>query len=337
VQYNIKNLSPGEAGTDQTVKAINDLIDQDLRRPFLRIAAIQILDRSGAGLSNYDRAAAFFEWINDNVRFVPDPEEIETVQSPEATLKIRAGDCDDMAGLMAGLCAAVGIPYRFKVIGNNRKRLSHIYAEIKNAGRWVPADPTKNFAFGEAPPDLNAIKYYNEKGDSMLGQYQLTKARAATIIKREIFRALTANWNGGLIGRADLQGYLKTIDSGNFPAKSPFLQNVSREAIKSFLDYVDRAGLEEHKPAGMSGVGLSGFLSDVWGAVKKGSKDVYDFMTGAQETLETRPLINLPEGIVRPEVGPEAASGAAKSAVNELLKSPVLLIGLGLLAYKVLK
>lgn len=337
MNYNIGNLSPGEAGTDQTVRAINALVRQDLRRPFLRIAAIQILDRADAGRSNYDRAAAFFSWIKNNVRFVPDPDDIETVQSPEATLKIRAGDCDDMAGLMAGLCAAVGVPYRFKVIGNDRGRFSHIYAEIENAGRWVPADPTKNFAFGEAPPDLKAVKYYNQKGESMLGQYQLTKGRAASVIKREIFRALTANWNGGMIGRADLKGYLETIKSGNFPAKSPFLKNVSREAVQSFLDYVDRAGLEEHKPPGLSGAGLSGLLSDVWGAVKKGSKDVYDFMTGTEETLETRPLIDIPEGIIRPEVGPGAASDAAKSAVGELLKSPVVLVGLGLLAFKALK
>ena len=66
------------------------------------------------------RAAALFEYVKNNVTYVPDPIRMENQQliaedliaSPTETLRIRGGDCDDHAVLMASLLSAVGIANR---------------------------------------------------------------------------------------------------------------------------------------------------------------------------------------------------------------------------------
>jgi hypothetical protein len=70
------------------------------------------------------RAAALFEYVKNNVTYVPDPIRMENQQliaedliaSPTETLRIRGGDCDDHAVLMASLLSAVGIANRMHKI-----------------------------------------------------------------------------------------------------------------------------------------------------------------------------------------------------------------------------
>lgn len=70
------------------------------------------------------RAATIFEYVKTNVSYVPDPIRMESQQmiqgdliaSPAETLRIRGGDCDDQAILMASLLSAVGIANRMHLV-----------------------------------------------------------------------------------------------------------------------------------------------------------------------------------------------------------------------------
>ena len=70
------------------------------------------------------RAATLFEYVKNNVTYVPDPIRMESLQmvqgdliaSPAETLRIRGGDCDDQAILMASLLSAVGIANRMHLV-----------------------------------------------------------------------------------------------------------------------------------------------------------------------------------------------------------------------------
>lgn len=73
--------------------------------------------------------------------FIPDPVGAETFQSPEATLRMGGGDCDDHAPLLAGLAVASGIPARLRASGMFG-RLSHVYPVLRLGNAWVPADST---------------------------------------------------------------------------------------------------------------------------------------------------------------------------------------------------
>ena len=65
-----------------------------------------------------------FEYVKANVSYVPDPIRMvnqvvvqdDLVAPPTETLRIRGGDCDDQAVLMASLLSAVGIENRMHLI-----------------------------------------------------------------------------------------------------------------------------------------------------------------------------------------------------------------------------
>jgi hypothetical protein len=93
------------------------LVDPDSVRA-LSVSLVSEYPQHGTG--QLLRAAALFEYVKNNVTYVPDPIRMENQQliaedliaSPTETLRIRGGDCDDHAVLMASLLSAVGIANR---------------------------------------------------------------------------------------------------------------------------------------------------------------------------------------------------------------------------------
>ena len=65
--------------------------------------------RSGIPPHDYfGEIRAIQNWVQDNVRYVFDPREVEYFQTPRRTLKDKAGDCDDQAILMSSLLESIG-------------------------------------------------------------------------------------------------------------------------------------------------------------------------------------------------------------------------------------
>jgi hypothetical protein len=110
-----------------------------------------------------ERAArAIYEWMGPNVTYAHDPEGIEQVQEPTATLMLGQGDCDDMVSLAIAMLTSVGVPARIKVIRQTGSDVyNHIYAEYEGSrhegsryegsrhegttrgrGQWKAFDPT---------------------------------------------------------------------------------------------------------------------------------------------------------------------------------------------------
>ena len=57
-------------------------------------------------------------WVAKNINYVRDPN-FELVQRPEETLKLRAGDCDDVAVLLASMYEALGLKTKFALVDTN--------------------------------------------------------------------------------------------------------------------------------------------------------------------------------------------------------------------------
>jgi len=100
-----------------------------------------------------ERAArAVYEWMGTGVEYAHDPEGIEQVQEPTATLMLGQGDCDDMVSLAIAMLTSAGVPARIKVIRQNGSDVfNHIYAEYEGSrhegttrgrGQWKAFDPT---------------------------------------------------------------------------------------------------------------------------------------------------------------------------------------------------
>ena len=94
------------------------------------------------GRYNIYQICTLFDYVSNNIEYVPDPKEVEVWQAPNETLKLGTGDCEDYAILMASLIEASG--------GNSRIYLTedHAFAAVYVGG-------------GTDEIDTAIRKYYN--------------------------------------------------------------------------------------------------------------------------------------------------------------------------------
>jgi len=349
VRYTLSEVPAGEAGTDRTLKMIGQGIDRSSRRPHVRLKALSILRQAntpnrGARVT----ARALYNWVRRNIRFVPDPLDVETVQDPEVTLRLGAGDCDDHAALLAGLAQNVGIPSRLVVVGENPDRFQHIYAELLLDGRWTPADTTTEFPFGVSPP-LPAAKVYSMKGDPEMNVSLSRAARVAPVsvalVKRTAYltakQVLDRDWRQGRINRHSLYDCLREIDRGQSPTRGTIVEVPMRKAIEDFLYAVNQKGAASVKPSGqLSGIGGGplDWLESAYNTVKSGvqtvvkyGQDIFGTETGYTGPYQVQPTIEIPAGLIQTQVTPQAAA----AGVEAILSSPVF-IGLAVIGVALL-
>lgn len=338
MHYSIRQIADGEVGTDQTLKAIGELVSKAIKRPYLRLKCLEILRSQGVPDRNPQKAAeAIFNWVRHHVRYVNDPVGVETIQDPEITIDLGAGDCDDHSALVGSLAMSIGIPARFAVVGLTKDHLQHIYPELLINGRWTPADTTETNQLGKPPASMPTKKFYSLTGEPAMNGLGLGQGRGVVVsqetltpaIYRTVLKILKENWQAGRINRTDVKSYLRVIDEGNSPAHGTFANPVMREAIQAFLNYVNTNQLQSFKPEGaLSGLnGLDGFLSSIWNGVKKVVGGVVKIATGGGSQQPVQ--VNLPDVRVTTTAPPASVA----SGVSEFLTSPVALIAIGALVF----
>lgn len=155
-------LAGGDLGTEQTIAAIRNLVDEALRDPLVRQAAGSIVGRVQP-YNDLAEVRSVYEWVRQHVRFTKDPIGKETLSSARWILSHGFGDCDDInAVLLPSLLGALGYPTQLVTVSlnpNDPESFSHVYAEVFLRGRWVPLDAARPGArFGEAPP-----RYYRKR------------------------------------------------------------------------------------------------------------------------------------------------------------------------------
>lgn len=85
--------------------------------------------------------AALYRWVRDHIRYRFDPRGVEWLQSPARTVKERAGDCDDIATLLAALIGSLGHPWRFRTVGASKNVQQHVGVQAWDRKRWIDVDP----------------------------------------------------------------------------------------------------------------------------------------------------------------------------------------------------
>lgn len=299
MQVTLQEIPAGLAGTDATVKKMAELVRRSLVDPRLKLEALKIVQAAGSKPADHVSAArALYGFVRSRIAFVNDPAGVESLQDPIITLyRIQAGDCDDHAILLAALAGSIGIPARFVTLGANAERFSHIYAELKAGGRWLPADTTTSSGFGVAPPALGVSKTYPinlTRGLAMAETVtQVRRDVAEKQIRDYVWRYLSEGWQQGKIDLADLQGYLSAIKSGIVEfSGSGFFEATIRQTVNDFVDYVYSNGIRSNKDLANVGFAeLSGFFGDLWNGVKK----------------VVKPAIVVGASIVNPAAGAAAA------------------------------
>jgi transglutaminase-like putative cysteine protease len=98
-----------------------------------------------------DEVKTIHAWVRDNIRYVRDIRDVETLATPEKTLENRYGDCDDKALLVAAMLEAIGHPARFVAVGRKLNEYEHVLVETKMGNRWVAVETTEPVALGWYP------------------------------------------------------------------------------------------------------------------------------------------------------------------------------------------
>lgn len=152
---------PGRAGAFQTVAKMRELVQHGQTVPFIVQSARNIVNF--APQHDFEsEVLALFDFVQKSVRYVRDVLGVETLATPETTLRHLVGDCDDKSTLLAALLQAVGVPTRFVLAGYHGADFEHVYLQAFVGADWVSLDATTPEPAGfEAP---GATVYWIEGG-----------------------------------------------------------------------------------------------------------------------------------------------------------------------------
>jgi len=160
----------GDAGVSATIALMKGLVfgRNGVRSPLVRRTALEAVRGTERGLAEVD---AVFDWVRRHVEFRG--EYGETLQSPEATIRFAAGDCDDQSTLAAALLESLGISTRFVTVAlrSSPDELSHVYVEAfdPRTQQWLSIDPTVEASYpGWEPDNVVRAESYSPNRESGL-------------------------------------------------------------------------------------------------------------------------------------------------------------------------
>lgn len=154
----LQGLPPGPAGTVATLRIMKRLANEAVRSPnqLARNKALEIFRSAGLRSRDTREVEVLQKWVQNYVRYVRDPVDVELVQTPEVTLKLMTGDCDDQATLLASMLKATGHPAQFVAVGVNGGPFSHVLVETRLGRGWVAAETILKKPLGWYPPDATS-------------------------------------------------------------------------------------------------------------------------------------------------------------------------------------
>jgi transglutaminase-like putative cysteine protease len=150
------SIPDGPAGIKETLEAMRQLVYDGKVRPYIRIFAARLVHH----LPSKDARGEIFacwRFVKNNIRFLSDIHDVETLQTPVNTLIWRYGDCDDHAVLLASLLGAIGYRTRFVAVGFQPNVYVHVYCEAEfSPNAWIALETTEDVPIGWRPPGVIA-------------------------------------------------------------------------------------------------------------------------------------------------------------------------------------
>lgn len=170
-----ESVSDGDRGIEQTIRKMERLVrgPQGIGSWTVRQAAVEAVRGTERGLPEID---SVFNWVKDHIEFRG--EAGEYLQSPEATINLGAGDCDDQSTLINALLRSLGYQTDFRTVAmrGSEEEYSHVYCVVqdKRSGRWIPVDTTVERAYpGWEPDEIARERTYgpaSHSGGGLLGR-----------------------------------------------------------------------------------------------------------------------------------------------------------------------
>jgi hypothetical protein len=137
---------------------------------------------------------ALYRWVRDHIRYRFDPLGLEWVQSPARTLAEQAGDCDDMATLLAALSGSLGHRWRFVTVGPTQTVMKHVAAQVWDGSGWVTLDPVLEPPSTSTAPRGDAGMF----GKTAPARARLTWSSEGRMLSGPVNSSGVALWEGKL-------------------------------------------------------------------------------------------------------------------------------------------
>lgn len=230
----VHRLLGGDAGVEQTVRAMCRLIDEGKKDPLIHEAAANII--RNARVPAFDWAGeveAIGEWVGRNVRFTRDVYGKETLHSAREIIRLGIGDCDDFTILICSLLGTIGVRTRIVTISSpnmDPKQFTHVFPEAEIEGHgWVPVDYARRSPrFGMGPQVYSRRRVWSTadasftdvQGLNGLGDNSAQPIRRGIPIARRAPRIPRAN-RAGLAGALGPQGFLPNALPGAYSSTIP--------------------------------------------------------------------------------------------------------------------
>lgn len=163
--------------------------------PLTRNTAVGIA-RQNYGDYNIGQAFAIFDWIKENIRYVPDPSDKDYIAYPRETLETKAGDCDCTAVLTVSMIKAISGLARVVVVYSTN--VGHAFAELytgpKGSINATLKEIQTHYIFARGRP----VHWENDKagGEWLIFDTQLDYPGALPIMAEE--GSNTWKWHQGL-------------------------------------------------------------------------------------------------------------------------------------------
>jgi hypothetical protein len=162
-------LASGDAGVEQTIRAMRRLIEQGKKDPIVHETAAMILRGANVPAFNWSgEVRAIYSWVLQNIRFTRDVYGKETLHSAPEILRLRIGDCDDFTILLCSLLGTIGHKTRIVTIAKpeDERNFSHVFPQVCLDGAWVTIDAARrNAAIGRNPENTERVRVWDTASD----------------------------------------------------------------------------------------------------------------------------------------------------------------------------
>lgn len=152
-------IPSGSEGTKETLRIMGDLVRRGKFNPAVFMKARELI----AHLPPKDwvgQVNACYEFVRDDIRYCHDAFGAEGLQTPEVTLSLRAGDCDDKVILLCALLSSIGHPCRMCAVKlDDDTEFSHVFAQTWIGNSWVTMETTEGpLPLGDGGPNFARIR-----------------------------------------------------------------------------------------------------------------------------------------------------------------------------------
>ena len=136
VPYRLGTIPSGEEGVAATLQLMVGIVRQYRAHPLVRVTA-QRLVGDCPSRDALCQVKALHAWVRDNVKYLSDVRDVETLQTPDYTLQVMSGDCDDSATLLLSMLESIGKQTRLCAIGVRGGGFSHVSGQVLLGTKWV--------------------------------------------------------------------------------------------------------------------------------------------------------------------------------------------------------